>query len=417
MQIHVFIATTQGPIAVQRVVAEEPDVQSVVCVDGGMEPLPISQRYHDFVRKGTGLIQRDFGEPAYRMDVSSRIDQGNSWQLPTYLAHFLNAEGLLGNGSPQPGDKVIWATGALKADKRILSVEEVFNKLVASRELFTSLQQLGVECLILVPAADDDALHRWLKDCEFQPHSVPVLTLEDAIDSVRGFVFAEAPTQITEPGKLQEPYLPPPDMVSERVKAVDPITAPTQGGERPGSNRWLWGVLLLALAVGGGYGGWIALSEALPEPVMVVEKAAPGTTCQETRRIIEQQLLSTDRRFPAVALNGLCGLWLEAPPEIVSVVGMALDNGALLPINKVAGRWQVALPEQRYRTREYALLVSSSPIPASTAEAITQGFVTLREQGQKLTVNTLSDFAKDLDIPAEVYRHKLTYRKMSADDF
>ncbi len=69
MQTFIYIATTQGPVRVQAITEEDPDIKSVVCLDGMAEPLAISDRYHDFVKKGTGLIHREFGHGSYRVDV------------------------------------------------------------------------------------------------------------------------------------------------------------------------------------------------------------------------------------------------------------------------------------------------------------------------------------------------------------
>ncbi|HJP53297.1 MAG TPA: hypothetical protein QF556_01070, partial [Rhodospirillales bacterium] len=87
--VRVYIATTQGPSEVQRIAEEDPKVRSVVCLDGTSEALPISAAYDAFVRKPTGVIEKNFGHSVYRLDVSERISDGKSWQLGFFAAHAL----------------------------------------------------------------------------------------------------------------------------------------------------------------------------------------------------------------------------------------------------------------------------------------------------------------------------------------
>ena len=135
----------------QRITAEDSGVQSVLCLDGTATALPISAGYHGFVRRGTGVIARDFGHDAFRVDVSSRVDQGSSWQLPVYLAHALSARDELGNGTPQPGDILLWATGEVDIDLRVRPVAGVAQKLARSLAALRSWRELGVDVRILLP--------------------------------------------------------------------------------------------------------------------------------------------------------------------------------------------------------------------------------------------------------------------------
>ena len=81
MTTHVAIATTQGPVFIQEITQEEPGVSPIVCLNGTSKQLAVSTAYGDFVKKGSGLIERDFGSASWRMDLSGAIDAGESWQL------------------------------------------------------------------------------------------------------------------------------------------------------------------------------------------------------------------------------------------------------------------------------------------------------------------------------------------------
>jgi len=57
MSITVYILTTQGPVRIQRITEEQTGIQSVICLDGRAQALPISSRYDAFVRNPTGVIE------------------------------------------------------------------------------------------------------------------------------------------------------------------------------------------------------------------------------------------------------------------------------------------------------------------------------------------------------------------------
>jgi len=151
MATHIFIATTQGPIAVQKITEEESDVRSVVCIDGSSRPASISERYYDFVKKGTGVIARNFGHDSYRVDISTNIETGYSWQLAVYLAHQLQKQGRLENGNPVAGDIVVIATGEVDKDLNIRKVDSVPEKLVASVALLEEWHVSDISTVLVVP--------------------------------------------------------------------------------------------------------------------------------------------------------------------------------------------------------------------------------------------------------------------------
>ena len=422
MKVHVFIATTQGPIAVQRVVAEEPDVQSVVCVDGGIEPLPISSRYHDFVRKGTGLIQRDFGQPAYRMDVSGRIDQGNSWQLPTYMAHHLSSEGLLGEGEPEAGDAVIWATGALKADKSVITVEEVYNKLQSSQALFESLWQKKIPVLVLVPAADEGALERWraevkddvlvsaLLSCQAVENIEPSLVAFDSFihrgeDQTECSMSPFGVPAITD-SQVAAPVGPALEDGSEQVAAAVTTAAPKSSFP---VIITLAGLAVLAAMALGYF--LVPVSITTGQKVeLVVETGRFSGDCNQNY-IFERVLYAQDNRFQDVALDRLCALWVETSPNVKTVIGIALDNGALLPIQFNVDRWRIALPKQKYKTREYALLTLDVEYLDPIREALQSQLVKINAKKNGVDLQVLEAFLQQQGLNGQVWSHSLVYKK------
>lgn len=139
-KIAVYIATTAGPVRIDRLVLE-PAPQSVVCLNRSSEVLPISADYDDFVRPGSGVIMREFGPfggNAFRMDLAGgSISGGKSWQLPVFIAHAVDTAAdceLVPEG--EDADEIIWATGLVDYDLNVGAVNHIPEKLAASTEQF-----------------------------------------------------------------------------------------------------------------------------------------------------------------------------------------------------------------------------------------------------------------------------------------
>lgn len=146
--IRVFILTTDGPVEVQRITAEDPGVKSVICLDGKAVSLPVSPAYEAFVRSPTGVIESCFGHPTYRLDVSGRISEGLSWQFGVFLAHALHATDQLGGDG---ADIAVLTTGEVDHDLNILPVQAVAEKLTLAEPLVNELVAHGIATTVLVP--------------------------------------------------------------------------------------------------------------------------------------------------------------------------------------------------------------------------------------------------------------------------
>lgn len=145
----VLIATTEGPVAVQKITAEDPDVPSVACLDGTTTVLGVSDDYARFVNKGTGLVAALTGHAAYRMDLDGRVDSGRSWQLPVLLAHLLAAEDKLA-APDERATLTILATGEVDRDQRVRSVRGMDEKIKQAGPLLAERRE-GEHLLVVVP--------------------------------------------------------------------------------------------------------------------------------------------------------------------------------------------------------------------------------------------------------------------------
>ena len=146
----VLIATTEGPVAVQKITAEDPDVPSVACLDGTTTVLGICDDYARFVNKGTGLVAALTGHAAYRLDLDGRVDSGHSWQLPVLLAHLLAAEDKLA-APDERATLTILATGEVDRDQRVRSVGGMDEKIKQAGPLLAEREASEHRLLVVVP--------------------------------------------------------------------------------------------------------------------------------------------------------------------------------------------------------------------------------------------------------------------------
>ena len=137
----VHVLTTEGPSRIQRIIEEAPSVRSVICLDGLTQILPVSPAYDAFVRRPAGVIERMSGHGAYRMDVSARIDEGQSWQLAAYIGHAAQLQG----GT----DVTVFATGEVDSHLAVRPVEHVDVKLAALAR-FLDTQDVDAEKTVIV---------------------------------------------------------------------------------------------------------------------------------------------------------------------------------------------------------------------------------------------------------------------------
>ena len=156
MKAHVFIGTTEGPVLIERVRREPRANQSVICLQRTTEMLPIHKNYDAFVRQPSGVIEREFGpfeDGAFRLDVSDRIESGESWQLGVFVAHALANRGLLA-GPDEQADLVLWLTGEVHNDLTVGSVLHVATKLDTSIRKLEAWRKNNKRVLLLIPRAN-----------------------------------------------------------------------------------------------------------------------------------------------------------------------------------------------------------------------------------------------------------------------
>src|SRR5262245_5083862 len=154
-KVRVLIPTTAGLAEVLLLAEEDPAIgRSVACIGGSTRTADIDADYNAFVARATGIVERLFGHPCYRLDVSERIDAGSSWQLGVLTAHALRAAGRLAREG-EPAQCVLWATGSVRSvDLTVGAVDHVAEKLAGAMERLALEARNGCSVLIAMPEAN-----------------------------------------------------------------------------------------------------------------------------------------------------------------------------------------------------------------------------------------------------------------------
>jgi hypothetical protein len=167
----VYIATTKGLVGVSSISElSDGDLRSVATLATSSNLAGINKDYASFVHAPQGIIYKAFKDCAYRIDLSQNIEQGSSWQLGAYIAHYLHANQLLSqandiaknhakafdydreNDSKQSNDVIFIATGCINTfNHHVEMVDDLHKKCVRSQNLISQWQAQGKTVCFLVP--------------------------------------------------------------------------------------------------------------------------------------------------------------------------------------------------------------------------------------------------------------------------
>lgn len=357
-RIAVFVATTDGPVRVERITRERAP-QSMVCLNRSSTVLPISAAYDSFVRPGSGVIERTFGpyEPgAFRLDVSAPIETGESWQLGFFVAHALCAlpQGAL--ALPEEADTIVWLTGHVDCDLAVGPVGHIAEKTHASRAAISEWLALGRPATLFVPdGADHDAA--LAAGVPAGARVVPVRSADEVLAALglashspaaRGITLPAHPAMVKRaPARLlagglvasavaafalsQWPAAQVPPS-SEHLEALKSNTPPIPAPEIP---RPAPAAVATVAAPDQPAVSTPVAAPSGPNVLIVERRAPPGRTCAEVQfgsvAPLEVAVTPAGAEPGSSALHGLCGL------------GVAVDNGDLprfvaVSVDAVAGK-------------------------------------------------------------------------------
>jgi hypothetical protein len=385
MKTHIFIATTQGLVAVQNITPiDDEDISSVVSVNGTSTTANISSSYHNFVKKGVGIIHQMFGACSYRVDISARIDQGNSWQVAMYLAHLAQSKGLLGNGDVSQGDTVICATGEVNTTNlQVLAVSEVSLKLKLAQTQLDQWTLLGAKVQFLVPQNNQS-------EVEKNTYCLLISDLKQA---------AAVLPDITQ-------NQPSPDIRNRKLVSIN--------------SRYTISFFVFILASVMFF--WIKsfTSTENNKPQSIAQKAhfskqeattnthlvavfKQGETCTQTS---SQSMPLSNQSFADLALNQLCELYLQTHTSQLQILLVAQDAYTVLPLTQNPQGWQIPLPKNRLSDRSYFLVSLAKILSKEKIEQL-RFYREAMQKPDMLTGSTLADWLNTQGVEFVVYTHKL----------
>jgi len=137
----VLIPTTQNVVGFTDITVEDNNVSPIVCVDNSLTPLPISADYNNFIKAPSGVVEKYTKISSYRLDLTSSIDTGDSWQLGFLAAHLINHFGTLNFSKtqeliPMQSENILWCSGVINANLDLRDVLHIKTKLLNSKKIF-----------------------------------------------------------------------------------------------------------------------------------------------------------------------------------------------------------------------------------------------------------------------------------------
>ena len=157
----IVIPTTEHLVGVTDITVENPMVSSVVCVNNKLEALPISNQYNEFVKSPTGIIEKITGNSSYRIDLTNKIDQGNSWQLALAIAHILHYNKKIifseeKNLISSKSSSIIWATGLINSNLIVDPINFLEKKFLISSDFFKECIKKNIKIYIVLSEANKE---------------------------------------------------------------------------------------------------------------------------------------------------------------------------------------------------------------------------------------------------------------------
>jgi hypothetical protein len=414
MKTHFFIATTGGPVAIQSIAIEDPDFDSVICVDGTTNSLAISANYHEFIRQPTGIIEKITGNSVYRADISAPIDGGQSWQLAMFLAHIKShfQPETFGGGKINSGDHIILATGRMKADYSVGIISEINKKITTSEQFITDGLAKGAKVSFLLPADN-------LAEGDFTPwqeKGVEVWAVGDpaSLGHIDGFITEQMNCS---------------SILGTAVFAAGegstlPLTEIT-----PQKQYNIAGFFaLLALFLGAFY---------YINPENIFDKSAtfpPATDAPITKTATKNLILTTtmvklggncskdhakqeqltfkgqsDHIFEDSPLNRLCRIDITLPESHILLIAIARHTGKIIPLTKRGKNWTLPLPTLRGQDRGYSLhmIDHAAQKSQSLLEKLKKQLGQRVINDQLITVKTINEILTQQGWTVKSYSHNL----------
>lgn len=463
LNIHVFIATNNGLVAIQSITdLQDSALQSVITISGSTDLATISPSYHRFVQKSTGLIQSEFGVASFRANISRNIDVGNSWQLPFYLAHFIQAHAVLlspqltqiqhdtvqlGHGNPKPGDVVLIATGQINTSSgKIEAVNHIPEKCITASAQIKLWMKTGILVEFFIPANSAQRID-WQNETTAQQ-----LTMSEHTNSFQYKLLPEVDCAfypVIDTTQLKEhitQLLPSNSLYKKQSKEAASIASTnvtarpldflhlSEKGEKvnqldsEGSSsvailrnslvtklsavKLRIAVIIMFIVSAATY-TMLNIASAYSETRFVTITKS-GLHCDanvvEKVTTVAEQYVS---RIPSAALSSVCSMTLITSKKIPQV-WLVADSKTLIELSfSVIDNefyWIVPIPQQQQVDREYILIVTEQTLDLADLSAF-KSYLSQLKQTQKPAVEILAMFFSQIAVNPQYVSQRLIASK------
>ena len=463
LNVHVFIATSKGLVAIQSITdLQDSALQSVITISGSTDLATISPSYHRFVQKSTGLIQSEFGVASFRANISRNIDVGSSWQLPFYLAHFIQAHATLnstqsaqlqhetvhlGHGSPSPGDVVLIATGQINTSSgQIEAVSHVPEKCITASAQIKLWMKKGILVEFFVPAGGAKTSD-WQQKIIVEEAAVfeHVQVVQHALlPEVDCAIYSVIDTlQLKEHVALLLPSNTAQNSTSLLLNTEATLADPAVSLKRASDER------TKTNEIAPGLSSTVTLRTLFATKLSVVELRAvsiaitsiiiaAGIVIAATYAILNMNSVYSQTRFVTTTKSGLhcdanaveqltnvaqqyvsrilparlshiCSMTLITAQKIPQV-WLVADSKTLIELSAITIdnelHWTVPLPQQQQVDREYILIVTERSLDLADLSAF-KSYLSQLERAQKPSVEILAMFFSQIAVNPQYISHKL----------
>lgn len=400
--VHVFIATTEGLVAIRGIQHRETSsLASFVTIAGGSRVAAITPDYRNFVTRDTSPLPEYFAYDSYHMVIDKDIHQGQSWQLAGAIAHLLYRHDKLGNGRVEPGDQLIIASGEIDAtNAKVSMITHLAQKCLSAQKQIARLQSEHCRISFLIP---DENYKQPLPDIGF------VLTpLASMNELEQGFVEqglisqtmglgarnALSPnTMISMPKRLQSIFYKMLQKKNDKTAAM--LVAQGQRSSVHFKQQGVSGLRFFKFGVFGIAGIFLGLMAViwlissaviawLNDPLIIYTYELKTFDSCELTEAFEQRfnaLATTENsviELTSIKLEQLCTMhisfeYFEAQPQTLWLLTdsfVRLDLKQTISAETGEAVWPIPIPNWQQETRAYTLMIFESQMDASDAQSL-----------------------------------------------
>ena len=473
-QIKVYIATTQGLVEVQSITKlHDAELRSVVTIQASSQLAGISRDYADFVEAPQGIVNSQFGGQAYRANLSADINQGTSWHLGIFIAHYLHANDLttvnlqatttqsLSNQieNETHSDLIIIASGEINTlTLGVSAIMHLDKKCALANAQISEWRSQGKQVLFVVPT---DNYRKPPPDCCIQltpistldqlPHllnlidvlpksklrSTPPNYADDHLNMPQGTMQSAQPIQTdknTQASAIMDSQAPNQAVIIDAIERDRSWPAIIQK-KSVLIVLFIWLIISVILYLGMSsnvnnkrtaltgleYQYLAQLSENRATCSLIKELAAAhaypnpyvASLNGGDKRGVSQ--LANVVQLPDSNIHNVCALTLVTSANI-KAVWMLDESSALIDLSAIVTQndnreWSLVLPSERNKKTRYYLLLFTQNVDAADMQSLQSKLKRLHMKSEKPSLIALSQWSTQLSISTILIEHALITTK------